>query len=134
MSAVTTALSMGRRMAESRMTDACTVTRAGAKVWNESQGEWTVTTVTAYSGKCRVKHPSAVPRDVEAGSQLLTVGQLELHLPVGSVMLQPDDLVSVTGSDTRADQVGREFRVLAPFDGSQTTAVRYRIEVADGRV
>lgn len=126
------ALGMGRRMAESRMTDTVTVTRPGGKTWNESQGEWTITPVTAYSGKARIKHGGS-PRDVEAGSQLLAVGQIEVHVPAGTAAFRPDDTVTVTGCVTRPDQVGRVFTVVAPFDGSQTTALRYRVEAADGR-
>lgn len=127
------ALEDGRRMAESRMTDACTVTRPGAKTWDEAAGGWVHSTVQVYSGRCRVKHPTAVARDVDAGSQLLVVSQLELHLPVTAVGVRADDTVAVTGSVTRAEQVGRVFTVLAPFDGSQTTALRFRIEIADER-
>ena len=127
------ALSSGRRMAESRMTDTCTVTRPGTPVFNESTGEYTSTPVSVYSGVCRVKHPTGVARDVDAGSQLLAVSQLELHLPVSAVGVRADDAVSITGSVTRGEQVGRKFTIVAPFDGSQTTALRFRIEAADGR-
>lgn len=127
------ALSSGRRMAESRMTDACTVSRVGEPVLDEDTGEMVGTVVAVYTGPCRVKHPSTGARDVEAGSQLLVVGQLELHVPVGTPVFAADDVVVITASETRADQVGREFTVVGPFDGSQTTALRYRIEVADGR-
>lgn len=126
------ALGMGRRAAEARMLDTVTVTRPGAKVWNEATGEWTVTVSTVYSGKARIKHGPAA-RDVEAGSQLLAVGQLEVHVPVGTAGFEPDDTVTVSGSATRPAQVGRVFTVLAPFDGSQTTALRYRVESDDGR-
>lgn len=127
------ALSLGRRMAESRMTDACTITRAGSPTWDESKGEYTSTAVSVYSGPCRVKHPTAMARDVDAGSQLLAVTQLELHLPVSAVGVRAGDVVSITGSVTRGEQVGRKFTIVAPFDGSQSTALRFRIEAADER-
>ena len=126
-------LGMGRRMAVSRMTDTCTVTRPGPKVLNESTGEYAHTTVSVYSGPCRVKHPTGVARDVDAGSQLLAVTQLELHLPVSAMGVRADDVVSITGSETRTEQSGRKFTIVAPFDGSQSTALRFRIEAADGR-
>lgn len=127
------ALADGRRMAESRMTDGCVVSRSGDRVWDDDAGEWTFPLVTVFSGPCRVKHPSTGARDVEAGSQLLVVGQLELHVPVGTPVFAADDVVVITASATRADQVGREFTVVSPFDGSQTTALRYRVESGDGR-
>ena len=127
------ALGMGRRMALSRMTDSCAISRPGTPVFDEATGEYTSSTVSVYSGACRVKHPTAVARGVDAGSELLVVSQLELHLPVSAVGVRAGDVVSITGSVTRGEQVGRLFRVVAPFDGSQSTALRFRIEAADER-
>lgn len=125
-------LGMGRRMAVSRMTDSCTVTRAGAKTLNESTGTYSASVVSVFTGQCRIKSGSGVSQG-DAGSELVVVSQVELHLPVSAVGVLPGDTVTVTGSATRADQVGRKFTVVSAFDGSQTTALRYRVEVADGR-
>ena len=122
-----------RAEAESRMTDTCTISRPGPETFNETTGEYTSTMVSVFSGPCRVKHPTAAARDVDAGSQLLAISQLELHLPVSAVGVRADDAVSITGSVTRAEQVGRKFTIVAPFDGSQSTALRFRIESADSR-
>jgi len=65
-------LEAGRRMAESRMTDTCLVTRDGAKVWDEASGQHTVTPVQVYSGVCRVKHSTGAAQ-ADAGSQLVAV-------------------------------------------------------------
>jgi len=127
------ALSMGRKLAESRMTDTCKITRAGSQVFNEATGEYTSSTVTVYSGPCRVRQPTSSARDVDAGSQLLAVGQLELHVPVSVAGVHADDAVEITKSATRTEQAGRKFTIIAPFDGSQTTALRFRVEAADGR-
>lgn len=124
---------MGRRMAESRMTDSCAVTRPGPKVWNEATGEYTSTVVSVYSGPCRVKHPTTMGRDADSGSHLVVVSQTEVHLPLGAVGVLAKDTLEVTGSATRPDQVGRRFTISATFDGSQTTALRFRVEVADDR-
>lgn len=126
-------LGMGRRMAESRMTDTCKVTRISRGVLNESTGKHPETVTQVYTGPCRVKYSSMTPKDIEAGSQLLVLGTPEVHVPAGTAGFLPDDLVEITGSVTRADQVGRIFTVIAPFDGTQTTALRYRVEAADGR-
>lgn len=134
MSMLGTALGMGRRMAEARMGDTITVTRGGGDWLNRETDEYEhVEPVTVYAGSARIRHASGKPGDVEAGSQLLAVGTIELHVPVGTATFLPDDLATVTGCPTRPDQVGREFTVTAPFDGSQTTAVRYQVEVFDGR-
>lgn len=126
------ALDMGRRMAVSRMTDSCKITRVGSKTLNEGTGTYTPSVVTVFTGACRIKSGSGVSQG-DAGSELVVVSQVELHLPVSATGVLPGDVVEVTGSLTRADQVGRVFKVVAAFDGSQTTALRYRVEVADGR-
>lgn len=129
-----TVLEAGRRMAESRMTDTISVTRGGGEWLNPETDEYEyVEPLTVYTGQARIRHASGKPGDVEAGSQLLTVGTLEIHVPVGTAAFLPDDLATITGCPTRPDQVGREFIVIAPFDGSQTTAVRYQVEAFDAR-
>lgn len=122
-----------RAEAESRMDDFIKTTRAGSKVWDEANGDWVASEVVIYEGKARIKRPNDLSTDAEAGSQLIAVGRLQVHVPVGVAPFAPDDLIEVTACRTRADQVGRKFSVVAPFDGSQLTAVRYRVEVADGR-
>ena len=122
-----------RAEAESMMDDRVRTTRGGEKVWDEGNGEWVSTEQLIYEGKARVKRPNDLSVDAEAGSQLIAVGRLQVHVPVGSPAFAPNDLIEVTACPSRADQVGRVFVVSAPFDGSQTTAVRYRVEVADGR-
>ena len=124
-----------RAEAESRMTDTCTVTRGdGGEVLDPVTDEWVpVPAVTVYSGACRVKHATTGAAQVGTGSQLLAVSQLELHVPVTAVGIGVGDRVEITGSSTRAEQVGRVFTVTAEFDGSQTTALRFRVEVADPR-
>lgn len=126
-------LGLGRRMAESRMTDTCKVVRAVQGAFNESTGKRQVTLTEVYSGPCRVKHPTTAAKPAEAGSQLLVMSALEVHLPVTATGVRAEDVVEITASATRAEQAGRRFKIVAPFDGSQTTALRFRVEVADGR-
>ena len=126
-------LGMGRRMAESRMTDSCRVTREGPKVWDEDAGEYVQVPVLVFLGVCRVKHPTTSAKDADSGSQLLAVSSLEVHLPMAAEAVRVGDVVEITASETRAAMAGRRFKVAAPFDGSQTTALRFRVEVGDGR-
>lgn len=123
-----------RAEAESRMTDQCKVTRSGTKVWDEANGEWVSTEVVGYTGRCRVKHATVMgSRNSDAGSQLVGVSLTEIHLPVGAHGIAAGDAVTITVSDTRPEQVGRQFVVVAKFDGSQTTALRFRVEAFDER-
>lgn len=128
-------LGMGRGMALARMTDSCKVSRfIKATVPDEESGTYPVTEAIAYEGPCRVKHPTTGGKDVDAGSQLVVVSQVEVHLPLDAVGVLPADTVELTACPTRPDQVGRRFTIDAPFDGSQTTALRFRVEVADDRL
>ncbi len=127
-------LGLGRTMAESRMSDACMVSRGPAEVLDPVTDTWVPNpAASVYSGKCRVKHPTTAGRDVDAGSQLVVVSQVEVHLPLSAVGVLPGDDVVITSCPSRPDQVGRKFTIDAPFDGSQTTALRFRVGVADGR-
>ena len=126
-------LGMGRRMAEGRMTDTCKVVRPVPGVLNEATGKRAVTYTEVYAGPCRVKHPTTAAKPADAGSQLLVMSALEVHLPVTATGVRAEDVVEITASPTRAEQAGRRFKIVAPFDGSQTTALRFRVEVADGR-
>lgn len=131
---ITGVLGMGRRMAESRMSDMCKVSRfEKVGVPDEESGTYPVIEIISYVGPCRVKHPSTSGKDVDAGSQLLVISQVEVHLPLSAVGVLPGDEVLVTLCPTRPDQVGRKFTIDSAFDGSQTTALRYRCEVDDGR-
>lgn len=122
-----------RAEAESRMDDLIKAVRAGVKEWDEDAGAWVATEVVIYEGKARVKRSNVVSVASNAGSQLTTVDRLQVHVPVGSPPFSINDLIEVTASASRPEQVGRRYKIAAMFDGSQTTALRYAVEVADGR-
>ena len=122
-----------RAQAESRMDDQIRASRTGEKVWDEENGDWVTSEVVIYEGKARIKRSNVVSVDVNAGSQLATVDRLQVHVPVGSPPFTLNDLIEVVASTTRPQQVGRLYKVSSLFDGSQTTALRYVVEVADGR-
>lgn len=127
-------LVMARREAERAMRDSCKVTRTvKGSTFNEATGSYPSTTTTVYEGKCRLKHPRMAAKDVEAGSQLLVMSALELQVPVAADSFHAGDAVEITGAPDRPAQAGRLFTIAAPFDGTQTTSLRYRVEAADGR-
>lgn len=126
-------LAMGRRMAEARMLDTCKVTRTARGELDQQTGKHPVTVTEVYAGPCRVKHPTTAAKPGDAGSQLIVVTSLEVHLPATTSGVEAGDVVEITASATRPEQVGRSFKITGPFDGAQTTALRFRVEVADGR-
>lgn len=122
-----------RAEAESRMSDRIKTTRGDEKVWDEDNGKWVTSEAGIYEGRARLKPLNDLSMDADAGSQIVTVSRLQVHVPVGTRPFASGDRIEVTASATRPDQVGRVFTVAGPFDGSQSTALRYRVEVADGR-
>lgn len=127
-------LVMARREAERAMRDEVKVTRTVIGVINESTGNPSTTTTSIYQGKGRLKHPRASAKDIEAGAQLLAISALEVQVPVSTAGFTSGDIVEITKSPDRPAQIGRKFKILAPFDGTQTTSLRYRIEATDERV
>ena len=72
-----------RAQAESLMVDTCEITAAGEPVWDEGDGIFTPgAATTVYEGKCRLRKPSAAPRDTESGETTWAVDDYVLSLPV----------------------------------------------------
>ena len=132
MSILTGALAMGRTLAESRMTDAVTVTRKdGEPVLDDETGDLVQTYETIYAGPCRLVLRSGVVRDVDAQSQLLGVQRLELHVPVaGTSDIRNDDLFELTASTGDPSLVGLTGVVVGMFPHTGSTARRLPVEVA----
>ncbi|UOQ60382.1 DUF6093 family protein [Leucobacter rhizosphaerae] len=133
-------LMMARREAERNMRDRCRVTRISkGTALDEDTGKYPNVSTVIYEGaggaggKARLKHPRMAAKEVDAGSQLLVSTSLELQVPVASEDFAAGDVVEMTACPDRPNQVGRKFKVIGPFDGSQTTALRYRVEAFDGR-
>lgn len=131
-------LRMARREAERAMRDRCTVTRERkSDVFDEETGTYPVVQDVVYGeagkGRARLKNPRTVARPHESASHLTVSTQLEIQVPVDSEDFEPGDILEMTACPDRPRQVGRKFRVIGPFDGTQTTALRYRVEVHDAR-
>lgn len=126
-------LRRGRKRAEERMDAVCVVSRPGSKSWDEIAGEWVYLPVEVYVGICRVKGASTGGRKADAAGQLLLVTSPEVHLPADTVGVEVKDEVVVTSCQSRPSLAGRRFVLKEPVDGSQVTALRYRVEATDGR-
>lgn len=126
---LTAALYELRTAAESLMVDSYTITRASGVV-DPLTGQ--ATRQAVYTGRCRVKAYLTQVRDVESAGRDVILTDGEVHLPVGSYVPRPDDLVTVTACDTDALAVGRVYRVGAPRFGSQITAYRLPVTIVEG--
>lgn len=127
-------LRMGRVEAERDMRDRCKVTRSvTSDVLDEDTGTYPVVEMTVYEGKCRLKQPRMSAKEIDAAGQLLVSTSLELQVPVDTDDFAAGDIAEMVKSPDRPRQVGRQFKVVGPFDGSQTTKLRYRVEAFDER-
>lgn len=126
-------LQRGRKRAVERMDSTCLISRPGPKAFDEDLGEWVYPPVTVYEGVCRLVGASTGGRQADAGGQLLVVTAPEVHFPADTVGVEVSDVVEITACESRPAVVGVKFVVREPVDGTQVTALRFRVGVADGR-
>ena len=123
-------LSMGRAVAESRMTDTVLITRTSEPVFDEATGTYTPTTTTIYSGPGRLKSASSVVGDVDAAGQKFAGQTFRLDLPVStSAGVQANDSVAITASVNDPSSVGLLLNIEGVFFQTDATARRFPVEV-----
>lgn len=121
------AAQMGREAAEAIMVDTCRIERPG-KAAPDGRGGTTHPRALLYEGKCRVQRALGGASAQEVAGHEYTPRPLTIHLPVGAVGVEGDDVVTVT--ETAADPllVGRVFRVVVPAGKSLASAYRIPVE------
>lgn len=131
---VLAALAEGRAIAESLMTDTCTITRAGtggAGAFDTVTGLYaTPSRTTIYTGKCRVQVKAVVATSAnpDAGERLATNQEHELQLPIeGTDTITVGDVAHLDTAVSDSSLVGRVFTVTARHEKSQATARRLRV-------
>lgn len=119
-----------RRQAESLMTDTVRVfRRTVGNDFDPVTGEPVHTDSTVYEGPGRLVMRQVAVRDVDAASQLLSVLNPRLDVPVaGTGGIRSDDRFEVTAS-ADAGLVGVSGRVAAGFFQTHATARRLPVEV-----
>lgn len=121
------ALSSGRRMAESRMSESVTIGR-WENVRQPGELDPVPTLVeTYYAGIARVKYPSASATVRSPAGQQLVETSIVLFLPSSENRVPVGARVEVVSSTSDASLVGRMFRVDGPAQAGQTTAHRYPV-------
>lgn len=126
-------LARGRKRARERMDAECLITRPGTRAWDEDEGAWSYPDVEVYGGVCRLVSAGTAGRRAVAGGQLLVVTSPELHLPADTVGVEVSDSVLITGCESRPSIVGETYTIREPVDGTQVTALRFKVVGADGR-
>lgn len=126
----------GRAWHESIMEDACTVTREGGRILNESNGQYAVAMTTVYpdptsgktSGPCRLVVQPRQPQDAALVGQVEAVTHARLDLPViASTSVRDGDVVTFTASIDPA-LVGVKYRLRGLAGQTHATARRFFVE------
>lgn len=112
------------------MHDTCTVRRKTGTVFSESTGQYTDTSSTVYTGKCKLQD-RIIQGEAEAGGREVITLSSVLHLPVSVTGVQVDDVAEITASQDLA-AVGRRLRVAQVFYKSYATARRLQVEDVTG--
>jgi len=123
-----TALARGRALAESLMTDSCTIRRVTGTVTDPDTGRVTPTYTSVYEGRCRVQQQQVQARAVEPGEAHLLMLRLEVHLPMSVTGVAAGDEVVITASTHDPDLVSRVFVVRELAHKSHATARRLGVE------
>lgn len=113
-----------RAMAESLMRDTVRVERVVGM--DESTGEAAYETV--YTGKAKIKAPSAANDDKTVVGASVTIIPGRVDVPIDSGDFKVGDRVTVLTSQMNPRLTGNVYRLTAPFEGSATTATRMPIE------
>ncbi len=131
MSALSVAV-QGRTAAERIMLDTVTIRRKTGTGFNETTGQYTDTTSTVYTGKCKLQDAGrTLQGEAEAGRREVITLSSFLHLPVSVTAVQVDDVAEVTASQDPG-AVGRKLRVAQLDYKTFATARRLQVEDAIG--
>lgn len=125
-------LARGRLMAEAGMIDTCTITRVTGSTLDTTTGVVTPTTMTVYSGPCRLQANQGMARNATpTPDDPVLMRYRELQLPVlTSTGVRQGDRVHVDTCVNDPDAVDTDHIVHDQFSKSEATARRLGIEEA----
>lgn len=124
------ALQRGRNLAESRMTDTFTVSRATG---NTTTDPGTLIETLEYATvltdvRGRFQSSNVQPRDAETPGVTAAETLLSWHTPVTTVGVLTGDIVECTAA-VDPELVGVRARIAGPFIKSQATSRRFPVEL-----
>jgi len=124
-------LLMARREAESEMHETCTITKPGEKVWNPDTLQYDETTVTTYTGRCKLRFGKVQARRGEAEGQLFVEQSATLSLPFSeptAADVGKDQTVTITASDDDDALVGLVVQTVKAVRQTNATARRFQVK------
>ena len=93
------------------MADTATVSRPGASVFDPETGNMTSTSSTVWRGRCRLRQPTNVEREVMFGDRQVSIFRFVIDVPHEVAAVRSGDVVTLRTSDPLA--AVREFRVIS---------------------
>ena len=121
-------LGFGRRQALARMTETVVFFTTAHSFDPVTLEDVTVENVIADDVPARVAMTVSSPRDVDAGAQWVGSTRLEVHVPVGSVLVGDGVTVRVKSSTSDPALVGVKYLTKHHPTLGQVTAWRYPVE------
>jgi hypothetical protein len=117
----------GQRAAEELMVDTCAIAPV-TRAYNAGSDSYVDTPgVARYTGACRVK-PQDAAREVEAGSETVSLWPYVVSVSMSVTTVEVDDVVTITASALDPGLVGAVMRVRSVTQGSHVTARRLGCE------
>jgi len=127
-SQVALGLTEGRELAESLMTDTCTVsTWTGRTAQNETTGAEAKVYDLVFTSKCKVQQRATnQTSEPEVGGRRQAIDEVEIHMPVSAPQVVEGQVIEVTAVGSLSDVrlLGRKFVVSAPSNKTHATATR----------
>ena len=117
------------------MRDTCTVRRdtGTTTIDPETLQEVPVYDTILTGLRCKIQFPTNRSTEVQVPGQQVAKTDMEWHVPIATVGVLTDDLVTIDTVDPVTgdpDMVGKVVRVVGPFLKSWATARRFQIEEA----
>lgn len=119
---------MGRRAAERKMIDECTIRRPGALVTDRVTGKVTKISEVIYTGKCEVQSKNSSTASPEAGEHSFTVVSRQVKIPANAADVRDGDVVTLDSSVLNDFTVGKEYVVDGFTPDSYDTAARLPVK------
>jgi hypothetical protein len=124
------ALTAGRRAAERRMKDTCTIRRVTGSS-TDDDGVVTPTLDVVYVGKCKVQVDEGQEANPEAGGHTFTIQRLRVDLPVARTVedYKPliGDIPTIDTAHADPHLAGQEYRVVKLLHKTEATAYRLAV-------
>jgi len=117
----------GRRIAESLMLDAATVTSTSRTI-DQTTGAEVIVKTPVYTGRVKIQSGATQESTPEAGGATITVQRSEAHFPVGAFVPAVGQVITITAAALDPLMVGLVFRVVALLHKSAGTAYRLSVE------